>query len=51
MTMTALTSIVLLILAFVGGGWGYNQWGAGGGVGPFGIVLVVLLCLYFTGIF
>jgi hypothetical protein len=43
--------IILLLLVFgVGGGYyGYNQWGTGGGLGIFGLVLLIALILYLTG--
>jgi hypothetical protein len=43
--------IVVLVLMFGGGGgyYGYRRWGTGGGIGIFGVVLIVLLALYLFG--
>jgi hypothetical protein len=43
--------IVVLLLAFGGGGsyYGYRRWGTGGGIGIFGLVLIVLLLVYVFG--
>ena len=43
--------IILLLLVFGGGGgyYGYSQWGAGGGLGIFGIVLLVAVVVYMFG--
>ena len=40
--------IILLVLVFGGGGgyYGYSHWGAGGGVGIFGTVLLVAALVY-----
>jgi len=46
MLMTIL--IVLLVLALVGGGLGHSRFGYAGW-SPFGVVLLILLLLYFTG--
>ena len=40
--------IVLLVLSFVGGGWGYSRYGYAG-MSPAGVILLVLAILYFTG--
>jgi hypothetical protein len=40
--------IVLLVLALGGGGWGYSRFGAAGW-SPAGVLLLVLVLLYFTG--
>jgi hypothetical protein len=40
--------LVLLLFALAGSGWGYSRYGAVG-ASPVGIVLLVLLILYFTG--
>ena len=40
--------IVLLVLALGGGGVGYKRFGAAG-LGPAGIILIILLVMYFTG--
>ena len=41
----------MLVLLFGGGGgyYGYSQWGAGGGLGIFGTVLLVALVVYMFG--
>jgi len=43
--------IILLVLLFGGGGgyYGYSRWGAGGGLGIFGTVLLILLVFYLLG--
>jgi hypothetical protein len=43
--------IVLLVLLFAGGGgyYGYSRWGAGGGLGILGTVLLIVLVLYLVG--
>ena len=43
--------IILLLLVFGGGGgyYGYSHWGAGGGLGIFGTVLLVALVMYMFG--
>jgi hypothetical protein len=43
--------IILLVLLFGGGGgyYGYSQWGAGGGLGVFGTVLLVAVVVYLAG--
>jgi hypothetical protein len=43
--------IIVLVLLFGGGGgyYGYSQWGAGGGLGIFGTVLLVALVMYMFG--
>jgi len=43
--------IILLVLLFGGGGgyYGYSRWGAGGGMGVLGTVLVIVLVLYLLG--
>ncbi len=38
--------VLLLLLLLLGGGggyYGYSQWGVGGGIGIFGVVLIILL--------
>jgi hypothetical protein len=40
--------IVLLVLALGGGTWGYSRYGYAGW-SPAGIILLVLLVLWFTG--
>jgi hypothetical protein len=44
--------IIVLILLFGGGGgyYGYSRWGAGGGLGIFGTVLLIVLILYLLGV-
>lgn len=41
--------VVLIILALLGGGFGYSRFGVGGGLGPIGLALVILLVLYLMG--
>jgi hypothetical protein len=40
--------IVFLLLALVGGGWGHSRWGYAGW-SPAGLILLVLVVLWFTG--
>ncbi|MEJ1968496.1 MAG: DUF3309 family protein [Rhizomicrobium sp.] len=47
--MTLLIIIILLVLLFGGGGWGYSRYGAGGGLGIVGTILVIFLVLYLLG--
>lgn len=43
--------IIILLLVFGGGGgyYGYSRWGARGGLGIIGTVLVIALILYALG--
>jgi hypothetical protein len=43
--------IIILVLLFGGGGgyYGYSRWGAGGGLGILGTVLVIVLVVYLLG--
>ena len=43
--------IIVLVLLFGGGGgyYGFSQWGAGGGLGIFGTVLLVAVVVYMFG--
>jgi polyferredoxin len=43
--------IILLVLLFGGGGgyYGYSRWGAGGGFGILGTVLLIVLVVYLLG--
>lgn len=43
--------IILLVLLFGGGGgyYGYSRWGAGGGLGILGTVLLIVLVVYLLG--
>ena len=43
--------IILLVLLFGGGGgyYGYSRWGARGGLGIVGTILLVVLVLYLAG--
>jgi hypothetical protein len=46
-----LVIIILLLLFGVGGGYyGHSRWGAGGGLGIVGTVIVIGLILYFLGV-
>jgi hypothetical protein len=40
--------LVLVVLSLVGGGWGHGRFGAAGW-SPAGILLLVVVVLYFTG--
>ncbi len=42
--------IILIVLSLGGGGWGYSRYGTAG-LGPAGVILVVLAVLFFTGRF
>jgi hypothetical protein len=44
--------LIVLLLLFGGGGgyYGYSRWGAGGGLGIVGTVVVIAVLLYFLGI-
>jgi hypothetical protein len=46
--MLMLILLILLVLAFVGGGVGYSRWGYSG-MSPAGVILVVFIILLFTG--
>ena len=46
--MLTILLIVLLVLAIGGGGWGHSRYGYAGW-SPAGIILLVLLLLWFTG--
>jgi hypothetical protein len=43
--------IIILLLLFGGGGgyYGYSRWGAGGGLGIVGTVIVIAVVLYLVG--
>jgi hypothetical protein len=43
--------IILLVLLLGGGGgyYGYSRWGAGGGLGILGTVLLIVLVFYMLG--
>jgi hypothetical protein len=49
--MLMILLIIILLLAFGGGGgyYGYQRWGTGGGVGIFGLVLIILVLVYVFG--
>jgi hypothetical protein len=49
--MLMIVLIIILLLAFGGGGgyYGYQRWGTGGGVGIFGLVLIILALFYVFG--
>jgi hypothetical protein len=44
--------LIVLLLLFGGGGgyYGYSRWGAGGGLGIVGTVVVIAVLLYFLGV-
>ena len=46
--MLTILLITLLVLALVGGGWGYSRYGYAG-MSPAGVLLVLLVVFYFTG--
>lgn len=46
--MLLILLIVLLVLALGGGGWGYSRYGMVGW-SPAGLIVVLLLVLWFTG--
>lgn len=46
--MLTLILLLLLFVAFIGGGWGYSRYGWAG-LSPAGVVLLVLLVLWITG--
>lgn len=46
--MLLILLIVLLVLALGGGGWGYSRYGLAGW-SPAGLIVVLLLVLWFTG--
>jgi len=43
--------LILLLLLLGGGGgyYGYSRWGAGGGIGIFGLILIILVVYYLVG--
>ena len=49
--MSLVVLIILLLLLFGGGGgyYGYRRWGPSGGIGIFGLVLIILVALYLLG--
>lgn len=46
--MLTILLVVLLIMALGGGGWGHSRFGVASW-SPLGLVLLVLLVMYFTG--
>jgi len=46
--MLLILLIILVALALGGGGWGYSRYGAVG-FGPAGLLVLILLVIYFTG--
>lgn len=46
--MLLIILVVLVVLALAGGGWGHSRYGAAGW-SPAGLLILVLLVLYFTG--
>ncbi len=46
--MLTIILVVLLVLALAGGGWGHSRAGLVGW-SPAGLILLLLLVLYFTG--
>ena len=47
--MLLLILLLVLVLGRCGGYYGYSHWGAGGGLGIFGTVLLVAALLYVFG--
>jgi hypothetical protein len=49
--LAMLLLIIILVLLFGGGGgyYGYSRWGAGGGIGILGTVLLIVLAVYLLG--
>ena len=49
--MSTILVIILVLLLLGGGGgyYGYSRWGTGGGVGIFGLVLIILVIYYLVG--
>ena len=47
--MLLLLIVLLLLLGGGGGYYGYSRWGTHGGLGIFGIVLVVVVLFYVFG--
>jgi hypothetical protein len=47
--MTLLIIIILVVLLLGGGGFGYSRYGAGGGLGIVGTILIIFLVLYLLG--
>jgi len=47
--MLLLLILLLLLLGGGGGYYGYSRWGTGGGIGIFGLVLIILLVYYLVG--
>ena len=43
--------LIILLLLFGGGGgyYGYSRWGAGGGLGILGTVVLIMVVLYLVG--
>lgn len=48
--MTLLIIIILLVLLLGGGGIGYSRYGAGGGLGIVGTILIIFLVLWLLGV-
>ena len=46
--MMTILLVVLLVLALGGGGWGHSRYGMAGW-SPAGLILLVLVVLFFTG--
>lgn len=46
--MITILLIVLLVLALGGGGWGHSRYGAASW-SPLGIIVLVLIVMFFTG--
>jgi hypothetical protein len=44
-----LVIVLALLLAGGGGYYGYSRWGAGGGLGVVGTVVLIVAVLYFLG--
>lgn len=40
--------LIIILLLLGGGGWGYSRYGAAG-ASPIGILLIILIVMYFSG--
>lgn len=47
--MLLLLIVLILLLGGGGGYYGYSRWGAGGGLGVVGTVLLIAVILYLVG--
>lgn len=47
--MFTLILALVILLTLGGSGWGYSRYGPVGGIGPLGVLVLVLCLLYYTG--